>query len=128
MTKSLPRIADSEWRIMKLFWKRSPKSAQDVIDELAGEVDWTGKTIKTLLGRLVKKGALGYEKQGRSYLYFSRINEGECKREETRSFVNRVFDGALKPMLASFVEDGNLTPEELDELRRILDKGKGDRP
>src|SRR4030042_3845371 len=114
MTRSLPRIADSEWRIMKVFWKQSPKSAQEIIDALAGEMDWSSRTIKTLLNRLVKKGALGYEKSGRSYLYFPRINEEECKREETRTFMNRVFDGALTPMLASFIEDGNFTPEELD--------------
>ncbi len=126
MTRSLPRIADSEWRIMKVFWKQSPKSAQEIIDALAGEMDWSSRTIKTLLNRLVKKGALGYEKSGRSYLYFPRINEEECKREETRTFMNRVFDGALTPMLASFIEDGNFTPEELDELRKILEQGKGD--
>ena len=126
MTQPLPKIADSEWRIMKILWKDSPKSAQEIIDALEGEVDWTPKTIKTLLNRLVTKGALGYEIDGRSYLYSPRISEAACKREETHSFINRVFDGAFKPMLASFLVDGKLTPEEIEELRKILDQGKGD--
>jgi BlaI family transcriptional regulator, penicillinase repressor len=126
MPKELPKIADSEWRVMKVCWKQSPKSAKEIIETLKEEIDWTPKTIKTLLNRLVKKGALGYEKNGRSYLYSPLINEKKCKREETRTFINRVFDGALKPMLAAFLEDGKLTPEELDELRAILKKEKGE--
>lgn len=121
MTQSLPKIADSEWRIMKLLWKKSPQTAAEIIDKLKSDVDWTPKTIKTLLNRLTRKGALDFEKDGRTYLYFPKISEVECKREETHTFVNRVFDGALKPMLAAFLEDGKLTSEELDELRKILD-------
>jgi BlaI family transcriptional regulator, penicillinase repressor len=125
MSPLLPKIADSEWRIMKVLWKKAPQSAQDIIETLADEVNWSSKTIKTLLNRLVNKGALVYEKEGRSYLYSPRIGEAACKREETRTFINRVFDGAFKPMLAAFLEDGKLTPEEIDELRKILEQDKG---
>ena len=125
MTQLLPKIADSEWRIMKVLWKQSPKSAQEIIDALKDEVDWNPRTIKTLLNRLVNKGALDFEKDGRRYLYYPHVGENECKRQETHSFVNRVFDGALKPMLAAFLEDGKLTPEELNELRKILNTEKG---
>jgi len=118
---SLPKIADSEWRIMKVLWKESPKSAQEIIDTLQGDINWTSKTIKTLLNRLVNKGALGYDKDGRSYLYYPLVEESACKKRETQSFVNRVFDGALKPMLAAFLEDGKLTSEEIKELKRFLE-------
>ena len=126
MTQLLPKIADSEWRIMKLLWKKSPQTAGEIIGQLEGLVDWTPKTIKTLLNRLVGKGALGYEKEGRSYLYSPLISESKLKREETRSFVNRVYDGALKPMLAAFLEEGKLTSEEIEELRNVLNSKQGD--
>lgn len=126
MTQMLPKIADSEWRIMKLLWKKSPQTAGEIIEQLEGHVDWTPKTIKTLLNRLVGKGALGFKKNGRSYLYSPLISESKLKQEETRSFVNRVYDGALKPLLAAFIEDGKLTPEEIKELREILNSEEGD--
>ncbi|MBN2001634.1 BlaI/MecI/CopY family transcriptional regulator [candidate division KSB1 bacterium] len=126
MSQSLPKIADSEWRVMKVLWKQSPLSAQQIIDTLEGETDWAPKTVKTLLNRLVGKCALGFHQEGRSYLYFPRISEEACQRLETRSFIDRVFDGALLPMVAAFCEDGKLTPEELKELREILEQNKGD--
>jgi len=126
MVSSLPKIADSEWRILKVLWKQSPKSAMEIIDALNGEVDWKPKTIKTLLNRLTQKGALGYQKAGRSYLYFPKIDESECKREETRTFINRIFDGALTPMLAGFLEEAKLSPDAIAELRKILEQVEGD--
>ena len=70
--------------------------------------------------RLVKQGALGFEKQGRAYLYHPLVNEADCVRAESRSFLSRVYGGALLPMLAHFIEEENLSPEEIEELRRIL--------
>jgi len=118
----LPKIADSEWRIMKLLWQQAPQTANQIIDRLKVEVDWNPRTIKTLLNRLVNKGALNYKTKGRSYLYFPAVKENECKHEAVRSFINRVFDGALKPMLAAFLESKRLSKENLDELREILNK------
>jgi BlaI family penicillinase repressor len=117
----LPKIADSEWRIMKLLWQKAPQTANQIIDRLKNKVDWNPRTIKTLLNRLVNKGALNFESKGRSYLYFPVVKESECKHEAARSFINRVFDGALKPMLTAFLESEKLSKKDLDELRQILD-------
>ena len=96
-----------------------------LIDKLESTVDWAPKTIKTLLNRLIKKDALGYKKEGRSYLYFPKIGEKDYKHYATYNFVNRVFDGALKPLIATFLEKGKLTKEEIEELKKVLDN-KGD--
>ena len=125
MSQSIPKIAESEWRIMKILWKKAPLTANEIIDQLDGHVEWTPKTIKTLLNRLVKKGALGFEKDGRSYLYSPIIKEKECTHEATRSFLNRVYDGALKPMLSTFIEEERLSPEDIEELKKVLEKEKG---
>jgi BlaI family transcriptional regulator, penicillinase repressor len=121
MKSSSPKIADSELLIMKLLWEEAPQTAGDIIKKLETNVNWAPKTIKTLLNRLVKKEALGFEKEGRSYLYFPRIREKDYKHHATRNFINRVFDGALKPLVATYLEDGKLTQKEIEELKKILD-------
>jgi BlaI family penicillinase repressor len=89
---------------------------------LKDTTNWTSKTIKTFLNRLVKKNALGFEMEGRTYLYHPKVREAECIRAERRSFLNKVYNGALQPMLAEFIEDQELSPSEIEELKMILDK------
>ncbi len=120
--KRLPRISESEWQVMKVLWARSPVTANAVIDALAETCDWSGKTIRTLLTRLVRKKALGYKPSGRSYLYYPLVEEGQCVKAESRSFLRRVYGGALMPMLAAFLEDTRLSDKEIAELKRILDE------
>jgi len=124
----VPKIAESEWRVMRILWShREPLPAYDIIQKLAGSEDWQPRTVKTLLNRLVKKGALGYRKYKNLYLYYPLASEGACLRMESESFLKRCFDGALQPMLAHFVEHRELTADEIEALRRILD-GRGTRP
>ena len=118
-----PRISESEWEMMKICWSRTPVTAQEMIDALAARDDWHPKTVKTLLNRLVKKGALGFKKDGRAYLYHPLVAEKDCISAESKSFLERVFGGSLKPMLAHFVEHGRLEPQEIAEIKKLL-KGK----
>lgn len=121
-----PRISDTEWEIMKILWQRSPLNSQEIIASLTSQdPSWHPKTAKTLLNRLVKKKALAYEQAGRAYLYRPLVQEGDCVRAEAESFLQRVFGGSLQPMLAHFVEQNKLSPKELAELKRLLEK-KGD--
>lgn len=89
---------------------------------LAEERDWSPSTVKTLLARLVTKQAVGFNRQGREHLYHPRLSEAVCRRAQSRSFLQRVFGGALQPMVASLLDDGPVDPEELDALRRLLDE------
>ena len=118
--KNTPRITEAEWEIMKVCWSGSPRSAQEIIDALATPSSRHPKTVKTLLNRLVKKGALGFKKDGRAYLYTPLVAEKECVAAESNSFLDRVFGGSLKPMLAHFVENGELSPAEIAELKSLL--------
>ena len=117
---NMPRITETEWALMRVLWKRSPLSAQHIIDMLSKQEVWHPKTAKTLLNRLVKKGALGFQKSGRAYLYHPLVAEKDCVAAESDSFLSRVFSGSLKPMLAHFVESGKLSPPEIAELKRLL--------
>ncbi|MBI5545467.1 MAG: BlaI/MecI/CopY family transcriptional regulator [Deltaproteobacteria bacterium] len=122
--KSLPRISEAEWRVMKVLWGRSPLPASEVIEALAKDTDWKPKTVKTLLNRLVAKRALGFEQDGRAYRYFPLVAEKDCMQTESRSFVERLYGGAFFPMLASFLERETLSDEQIAELKRIL-RSKG---
>ncbi len=126
MKKRLPRISESEWRVMQILWEHGPLTANDVVQRLSGGVKWTPRTIKTLIGRLVKKGAVRFQEEGTRYRYSAAVVESECIRSETRSFIARVYQGAMKPALAAFLENTDLSPEEIEDLQRILaQKRKG---
>lgn len=123
----LPKISEAEWRVMKLLWDKSPRTANEIVDTLEGTVHWNAQTIRTLINRLVQKGAIDFDKDGRAYLYYPQVHEKDVQRAETKSFVSRVFNGAMQPMIASFLEDTDLSDDEIDELERLLKKKKSKR-
>lgn len=120
--KPIPKISESEWVVMKEIWGKHPITANDVVDALSDRTTWSPKTIKTLLTRLVKKGAVGFEAEGREYRYHPLVEETVLVKEESRSFLKRVFGGTIKPMLATLVESEDLSAEDIEELKRILEK------
>ena len=117
-----PPISNAEWLVMKVIWAKSSATAAEVVEALEGEAAWKPKTIMTLLNRLAKKGALRFEKEGRAYRYFPVIGEAESIKAESRSFVERFYGGALTPMLVSFLEEAELSQEEIDDLKQLLDR------
>ncbi len=119
----MPRITEAEWAVMKVFWQKSPRTANEVVDALNGS-GWNPKTIRTLINRLQKKEALGFEKDGREHLYFPLVQEHECARQEAQSLLSRAGSAAIKPMLAAFIEEQTLSEAEIDELKSILSKKK----
>ncbi len=119
----IPRISDTEWEVMKIIWSQGPSTAEVVIEALRRQdATWHPKTAKTLLNRLLKKKALGYDKQGRAYIYCALVGEKDCQDAVSRSFLDRVFGGSLKPMLAHLVERRRIPPKDVAELRRILNR------
>jgi BlaI family transcriptional regulator, penicillinase repressor len=123
--KQPPRISDAEWDVMKIVWKRKePCSAQAVIDALKRTNAWSDATVKTLLNRLVKKGALTFEKEGKAYLYSPAATEAECRAAETETFLERVFDGSLSPLIAHFAKARGLQKKDLEDLEELLRKSK----
>ncbi len=120
MRKRIPKIAESEWRVMQILWENGPQTANDVVEALSGKVKWKSRTIKTLISRLVKKGAVKVTEEGYRYRYSAAVDESACIRSETKSFVRRVYQGAMKPALAAFLEDADLSIEEINDLQKIL--------
>lgn len=124
---TLPQISDAEWNIMSVVWENEKCTANEIVDVLSKTTTWSPKTIKTMINRLVKKEALSYEvdsKDKRTYHYFSKVSEDECIKEASSSFIKRVFKGSLNAMMANFVKEAELTEEDIEELKNILDKKK----
>lgn len=117
----MPNITEAEWTVMKVFWQRSPRTANEVVDAL-DDSGWNPKTIRTLIGRLQKKKALDFEKAGREHRYFPLVAEHECVRQEAQSLLSRAGAAVLKPMLAAFLQEQTLSDEEIEELKQILNQ------
>lgn len=120
-----PKISEAEWEVMKILWAKSPATANEVVSALGPKTSWKPKTIKTLINRLVSKGAVGFEKNGRQYKYSPLLTEDECIKAETTSFLQRAGKAAVKPMLAAFIEEQQLSDDDIAELKQILDKKGG---
>jgi BlaI family penicillinase repressor len=121
--RALPKISEAEWEIMRVVWARDCITASEIIDAPSrSNQQWHPKTTRTLLARLVKKGALEHQLLGRVYVYKAKVAERECVAFASNSFLDRVFGGALKPMLAHFAEEKKLTKKDLQELRELLEK------
>ena len=118
--KKVPKISEAEWEVMKLLWKTTPLTSEKIIDSLSGKMNWSTQTIKTFITRLVKKEAIGFEKSGRIYNYYPLISENECIKSENDSFLQKVYDGALGILFTKFLEEENLSIDEIEELENLL--------
>ena len=123
MRKKLPKISETEWEVMGVIWDEAPMTSAEVIAALqARDGSWHPKTAKTLLNRLVRKGALGFTKEGRGYLYRALAPREACVAAESESFLERLFGGSLQPMVAHFVERKKLSAKDIAELKKILEQ------
>lgn len=116
------RITEAEWEILSIAWKKKPIAATEIEQAVAKQRNWSLGTVRTLLTRLVKKGALRTEKAGRRFLYWPVVSMEACIRQESRSFIDRVFGGAPSSIILDLVKETELTKEDIQELRRILEE------
>ena len=115
-------ISEAESRVMEALWRAAPQSSEEIVAAVQQESDWHEKTIRTLLGRLVAKGAANAAKDGRRYLYSPRLTREQWQSLESRSLLDRVFGGKLSPLLAHFSEHEKLGVKDIAELRKLLER------
>ena len=120
-SKLPPSLSAQEWKLMDLLWAKSPQPAYDLIESLAPREKLHPNTIRTMLARLVGKGVVGIEPYKNLYLYSALQSREKYVAAESGSFLERVFGGALRPALLHFASRQRLSPEEVRELKRILD-------
>ena len=118
---NLPQISQAEFVVMDVVWKYAPINTNDVVDRLTKETEWSPKTIQTMLSRLEKKGVIAHRKESRSFVYYPLIEKEAYSEAEGQCYLSRFFDGAFNQMVVSFLNNSELTANDLDELQAILD-------
>ena len=118
-----PNISESEWSVMEVLWERAPRTASEVVEVLQPTTGWAPNTVRTLLSRLVKKGVLALSKDSAGVREFSPALDREAVvRAEGQSFLDRVFKGAPQSLLVHFASQSKLEPEEVEQLKQLLDE------
>ncbi len=120
-------ISDAEAVVMDVLWRQHPLGAEDVVAQLAASSAWAEPTIKTLLNRLLKKGAVRAERDGRRYLYSPVLTREAWVAQQSQGVVDRLFGGRVAPLVAHFSERGKLSAADVAELRRLIDGFDDDR-
>ena len=119
--KELPKISDAEWEVMKIIWSNEKTTSSNIIENLKDKEEWKPSTIKSLINRLLNKNAISLDKNGKEYEYYPLVSEEECVKEESNSFLKKVFNGSVNSMLLNFVKSQKLSEEDIEELRNILE-------
>jgi BlaI family penicillinase repressor len=120
------QISEAESAVMEVLWQRSPQTSDEVFAALAGHQDWQEATVKTLLNRLLNKGAIEATKDGRRYLYSPTLRREDWVMGESESLLARLFDGRVAPLVAHFSQHRKLSAADVAELRRLVDSLEGD--
>ena len=114
------RISEAEHAVMEALWKRSPQTAAEVCATVCDERGWSMPTVKTLLSRLVAKGALDTEPDGRRFLYTPTFERSTYVGGESKRLVERLFGGRAAPLFAHLAENEALTDDDIAEIERLL--------
>ena len=117
---TLPQISEAEFEVMKIVWKHAPISTNEITEKLLQTTNWSPKTIHTLIKRLVNKGVLTYEKQGRVFVYTPLVAEHEYLGQKSNSFLKRYYNGDITAMLSAYIENDRLSEAEIEHLRSLL--------
>ena len=121
MKETTTSITGAESRVMEVLWKHSPQTSEGIVTSLLENTGWHEKTIRTLLNRLLGKGAIAAQKEGRRYLYSAVLRKADWRSQESRSLLDRVFGGKVAPLLAHFSQHEELSFRDLAELRKLID-------
>lgn len=122
MKDPLPQISDAELQVMEVIWKDSPISTNAICSQVAATHSWNEKTIQTLIKRLHTKGAIDYEKKGRMFYYIPLVSREDYVRKETKSFLERFYQGHIGEMVSGLLSQEVLTSADLEELSALLEK------
>lgn len=113
------KISDSEWPVMQILWEHGPLTQPQLMQYLSRE--WNKNTVHTFLTRLQKKGLVDVEKTCTPHQYSASVKREDCVYQEKQSFLNKVYQGSAGKLISSFIQDGELSSQEIADLRRLLD-------
>lgn len=116
----MERISEGEQAVLEVLWRQAPLSATDIVDRIEPSRDWSASTVKTLLARLVTKGAVSHEGEGRRFLYSPLLTRDAFLATESRRMIDRLFGGRAAPLVAHLAEQDQLSDRDLAEIEALL--------
>jgi BlaI family transcriptional regulator, penicillinase repressor len=121
------QLGRMQFRIMQVLWDRGRANAREITDALnEGDSEPVAhSTVQTLLRQLEAKGAVGHEAEGRTFVFLPQLNEDKVKKTAARDLLERVFGGSVGSLVAHLLKDERVSRDELDELRRLIDRERG---
>lgn len=119
--ESSKSISESEWKVLEILWDKPGSLIGEIRDALS-DSGWSYSTIKTLVARLVKKGALRAEDSPQGKRYYPEVDEDESRRDETKHFLERIYNGSVRMLFSNLVKGSKLSEEEAEELMGLIDK------
>lgn len=124
MAQKINTIGKSEWYIMEKLWEAAPRTYVQLCHELKENPGWSRSTVQTMLKRMIDKGILRYEVVGRAKHYYPNFARDDVAVAETRSLLDRAFEGSASLMMSTLVRNKQLTKEEINELSAILQQAE----
>ena len=114
------KVSAAESVVMAALWRAEPLSAEEIAAQVAEGQGWTEATVKTLINRLLKKGAIAAAKDGRRYLYRPVLARGAYVDAESQGLLDRLFEGRLAPLVSHFSQNRKLTADDIAELKKLI--------
>ena len=118
------RLTASEWNILNCLWEHSPQTVMQLVGELEKTVGWARSTTITTLHRMEAKGLVRCERAGRGTAYVPLVERDRAALAETRSFLDRVYQGSVGLMMSAMARQEGLSREQIAQLRAILDQAE----
>jgi len=115
-------ISEAESVVMAVIWRSNPIATDDILAALKQHEKWQETTVKTLLNRLLKKGAISAQKDNRRYLYSPRLQREQWLAAESKGFLDRLFDGRVAPLVSHFSQQKKLSKRDIADLKRLIEE------
>ena len=115
-------ISKAESVVMAVIWRSNPIATDDILAALKQHEKWQEATVKTLLNRLLKKGAISAQKDNRRYLYSPRLQREQWLAAESKGFLDRLFDGRVAPLVSHFSQQKKLSKRDIADLKRLIEE------
>ncbi|GAB6086728.1 BlaI/MecI/CopY family transcriptional regulator [Alkaliphilus crotonatoxidans] len=120
MKKEVPKITDGELKVLEALWEMEEAQASQLVALLKERAQWNRNTTYTFINRLVEKGII--ERREPGFVCIPRYSREEVRVAEAKSFLNRMYEGSLKVLVTSFINNEVLSEEEINELKQLIEK------
>lgn len=114
------RVTNKEWYVMNCLWEESPRTLMQLVPLLAESVGWSKSTCATMVRRMTEKKLIEYKENGKTKYFFPKVKKEDVVVQETRDFLQRIYDGSIGMMMSALVDQNNLSRKDIQELQEIL--------